>query len=172
MRLQIIGSSSAVPRPNRANSCYLIESEETAIALDCGSGAFSRLRAATDIAKLRAIFISHMHADHFIDLIPLRYGLKYEFKRSEPLCVYLHEGGRDELNRVVAPFADDASFFEEVMEFHTYRPDAPVELDSLTVRFARTRHYIEAYAMRVESGTTAMTYSADTAPDESVVDLA
>ncbi|MBV9270182.1 MAG: hypothetical protein JO165_03755 [Candidatus Eremiobacteraeota bacterium] len=86
--------------------------------------------------------------------------------------MYLHEGGRDELNRVVAPFADDASFFEEVMEFRTYRQDAPVELDGLTVRFARTRHYIEAYAMRVESGTTAMTYSADTAPDESVVDLA
>jgi len=172
MRLHIVGSSAAVPRPNRANSCYLLESEGTAIVLDCGSGAFARLRAATDVAGLAATFISHMHADHFIDLIAMRYALKYEFKRSSLLPVFLHKGARAELDRVVTPFAKGEAFFRDVMEFHTYDETAAVEVENFTLRFARTQHYIEAYAMRVESGATAITYSADTAPDANVVTLA
>lgn len=172
MRLHVIGSSPAVPRPDRANSCYLFESDGTAIVLDCGSGAFSRLRVATDVAALDAMFISHMHADHFIDLIALRYALKYEFSRPAPLPVFLHPGARGALDRVVSPFEKADAFFDGVMDLRTYDDEAAVGIGSFTLRFAPTRHYIRAFAIRVEAGAVALTYSADTAPEENVVALA
>jgi len=172
MRLHVVGSSAAVPRPNRANSCYLIESEGTAIVLDCGSGAFARLRVATDLTTLAAVFVSHMHADHFIDLIAMRYAMKYEFRRASPLPVYLHRGAHSVLDRVVAPFKDGEDFFRDVFEFRTYDEASAIAVESFTLRFAISKHYISAYAMRVESGATALTYSADTAPDDAVSELA
>ncbi len=45
--------------------------------LDIGSGALGNLQLAIDYPALDAIVVSHMHADHFLDVIPLRYGLTY-----------------------------------------------------------------------------------------------
>ena len=55
-----------------------------------GSGAFSNLREAIDYTALDAILISHMHADHFLDLIPLRYALKYgPLQREGRIALYM-----------------------------------------------------------------------------------
>ena len=80
-RLTIAGSSSSIPRPDRACSSYLVDDGETSIVLDLGTGAFSNLRRYVDYDRLGAVVISHMHADHFIDLIPLRYALRYGPRR-------------------------------------------------------------------------------------------
>ena len=46
---------------------------ETPVVMDLGTGAFANLRRYADYDRLGAVVISHMHADHFIDVIPLRY---------------------------------------------------------------------------------------------------
>lgn len=172
MRLHVIGSSAAVPRPGRANSCYLVESAGAAIVLDCGSGAFARLRASCDIAALSAVVITHMHADHFMDLIALRYALKYEYQRNERLPVYLHIGARRTLDSVVAPLTKGSGFFDDVMLLKEYREDEKVEVGGVQVCFARTTHYIESFAVRVQNGAASVTFSSDTAPCGEVEGLA
>src|SRR5579875_3203130 len=89
-RLTIAGSSSSIPRPDRACSSYLVDNGDVPIVMDLGTGAFANLRRYVDYDRLGAVVISHMHADHFLDLIPLRYALRYGSRRPHAkLKVYL-----------------------------------------------------------------------------------
>ncbi len=170
-RLFIAGSSSAVPRPGRANSGYLLQTSSCALGVDLGSGALSRLREAIDIENISAVVISHMHADHFIDLIPLRYALRYEVHRLKPLPVYVPPGAIDILARVVRPLTEADNFFGGVFDLREYAPDESLRIADCSVRFAKTVHYIPAYAMRIETPDGVLGFSADTAPCAAVPKL-
>jgi ribonuclease BN (tRNA processing enzyme) len=172
-RLRILGSSSAVPRPGRANSGYLLQTPSSAVAVDFGSGVFSRLREHMEPSDLDAIAISHMHADHFFDLIPLRYALKYESRRAQPLPVFLPPGGIRVLEQIVSSFNDGGGFFAGFMDLREYAADRPTQIAGWSVSFAKTLHYIPAYAMRFERANLPLfAFSADTAPCDAVERIA
>ena len=130
---------------------------------------------AIEYPALDAIVVSHMHADHFLDLIPLRYGLKYgPLLRDDRMPVYLPPGGEKQLRDVAATFAAEgpSDFLDEVYEIHEYDPAETLEIGRLTVTFAKTIHYIDAYAVRVERDGASVCYSSDTAPCANVEELA
>lgn len=143
--------------------------------LDAGPGALSKLTLATDYAKLDAIVVSHMHADHFFDLVPFRYALKYGPKRrTQRMPLWLPPGGSaslDALRRAVSPDAP-ASFFDDVFEIAEYDPLQGLLFGDLRLGFAQTRHFVSAFAVRAEAGGASVVYSADTAPCNAVIDLA
>lgn len=164
-----------MPRPGGASSAYLVRSGAAAILLDAGIGAFSKLALRFDCAQLDAIVISHMHSDHFFDLVPFRYTLKYGHRPLERrLPLWLPPNGRERLDALRRAVSVDAAadFFETVFEVGEYDPNAALLVGDVTLRFRRTRHYVEAYAVRAECNGASMTYSADTAPCDAVVELA
>ncbi|MGA8099637.1 MAG: MBL fold metallo-hydrolase [Candidatus Cybelea sp.] len=164
-----------MPRPDGACSCYLVQTGRAAVLFDIGSGAASKLRRAIEYGRLDAIVISHMHADHFFDLVPLRYGLKYgETSSPGRLPLWLPPGGRRALEALRGAVSVDAppDFFESAFAIEEYDPGAGLQVNDVRLRFCRTRHYVEAYAMRAECGDASLTYSADTAPCDGVVELA
>jgi ribonuclease BN (tRNA processing enzyme) len=153
----------------------LVQTGEAAVLFDIGSGAAGKLRLAIDYARLDAIVISHMHADHFFDLVPLRYGLRYgEGARPDRLPLFLPPGGLQSLQALRAAVAVDApsDFFESVFIVREYDPAEALRVSDLRLTFARTRHYVEGYAIRAESDGATITYSGDTAPCENVVEHA
>jgi ribonuclease BN (tRNA processing enzyme) len=142
-----------------------------------GTGAFANLRMHAEFDRLAAIVISHMHADHFIDLIPLRYALRYGRARGDrKLPLYLPPGGERMLVRLCEAFADEGAgdFLGAVFDVHTYDPARALKLGDGVLTFAHTTHYIPAFAVRYEQrhGAQSVTYSADTAPNERVIKLA
>jgi ribonuclease BN (tRNA processing enzyme) len=164
-----------MPRPGGACSSYLVQTGRAAVLFDIGSGAVSKLQQAIELGRLDAIVISHVHADHFFDLVPLRYGLKYgAASMHDRLPLWLPPGGRGALEALRAAASVDAppDFFESVFAIEEYDPGAGLQVKDVRLRFCRTRHYIEAYAMRAECGEASLTYSADTAPCDGVVELA
>jgi ribonuclease BN (tRNA processing enzyme) len=173
--LRVVGSGPALPRPGSACTCYLAESADGRVVLDLGSGAVGKLLEVVAIERLDAIVISHMHADHFFDLVPLRYGLKAG--RPAPrgrLPLFLPPGGGAALATLRDAVAVNvqADFFERYYAVEEYDPTRDLCIADMRLRFRRTRHYVDAYAVRVESGGAAITYSADTAPSDEVVELA
>ena len=78
MRLTVIGSGTSQPQPETPASGLLIETESTAILVDCGQGIIRELMGIHDPRELDAIVIGHMHADHYIDLVSLRYLTKQD----------------------------------------------------------------------------------------------
>ena len=175
MRIRVVGSSASVPRPGRACSCHLLRTREANILLDLGSGGLANLREVMDYPDLDAVLISHMHADHFFDLIPLRYGLKYgPLLRDGRMPVWLPPGGEKQLRAVAATFQSEGpnDFLDEVFEIREYDPSKELYIGNLTITFAKTIHYIDAYAIRVDRDGASVCYSSDTAPCENVEHLA
>jgi ribonuclease BN (tRNA processing enzyme) len=175
LRLRVVGSSPAMPRAGGACSSYLIQTGSAAVLVDIGSGAVGKLQLAIDYARLDAIVVSHMHPDHFFDLVPLRYGLKYGRPvPPEKIPLWLPPGGIEVLYslRKVVPLAPEPHFFDQVFSVREYDPEQAVSVADCRLSFRRTRHYIEAFAIRADCNGRSITYSADTAPCEAVVEHA
>ena len=89
MKLTVLGSSAAwSQRPGRPSSSYLVELGGEALVLDLGQGSLGALFGHREPSSVQAVVISHMHADHHVDLIPLRHHLRYQFER--PRSIGLH----------------------------------------------------------------------------------
>ena len=133
------------------------------------------MRKYADYDRLDAVVISHMHADHFLDLIPLRYAVRYGSKqRKSKLPVWMPPGGIAMLRSMTNAFANEGNgdFLDEAFEIREFDPSKPLQLGRGQLRFVQTTHYIVSFAIRYERDGKSITYSADTAPDKRVVDLA
>ena len=86
MRLTVLGKSPSWQDADGACSGYLLEDGDTAVLLDCGNGVFSKLRKFRDYTAVDAVVLSHLHADHFLDLVPYAYALTYA-PRQQPVPV-------------------------------------------------------------------------------------
>src|ERR1043166_7344733 len=86
MRLTVLGKSPSWQDADGACSGYLIEEDGFRLLLDCGNGVFSKLRRFVDYVDVDAVVISHLHADHFLDLVPFSYALTYA-PRQQPVPV-------------------------------------------------------------------------------------
>ncbi|MEJ7714937.1 MAG: Hsp20 family protein [Thermoleophilaceae bacterium] len=103
MRLTVLGKSPAWQDAGGACSGYLLEEDDTTVLIDCGNGVFSKLREQIDYVDVDAVVISHLHADHFLDLIPYAYALSYA-PRQQPVPVPPWPGTDDPARpRLIAP---------------------------------------------------------------------
>ena len=91
--LTVLGAGPAYTnRVGSTGAAYLVRADDTAILLDLGQGSFPRLTAELDPSALDGIFVSHLHPDHFIDLVPLRHYLRYHFSPGRRVRVYAPRG--------------------------------------------------------------------------------
>jgi ribonuclease BN (tRNA processing enzyme) len=174
VRLTVLGCSPSFPNPGGHSSSYLLEEDGTQLLIDCGHGSGGQLRAVSDIASLTAIVLSHMHPDHFFDLIPLRYAIQFlDADRRIPL--WLPPDGADMLAGLLRPLGLPDDFFTGTYDVHEYDPDGSLTVGSLSMRFGVTLHFIPAYAMRITrtgQGQPVFFFSSDTAWSDSVRSLA
>ncbi len=88
MELIVIGAGPAyTDRRGAAGASYLVRAEGAALLLDLGQGAFPNLASTMEPSALTAVLVSHLHPDHFIDLVPLRHYLKWEFEPPRRVAV-------------------------------------------------------------------------------------
>jgi ribonuclease BN (tRNA processing enzyme) len=88
LRLTVLGSAAAWSESRcRPSSSYLVEDGEAALVLDLGQGALSALFEQRDPSSVTAVAITHMHADHHVDLVPLRNLLRFGY--PEPRSIGL-----------------------------------------------------------------------------------
>lgn len=174
MKLTVVGCSPAyTSRSGRASSCYLVEHGQTRVALDFGLGAFSELWRYASPGDLSAIAISHGHADHNVDLIPLRHWVKYENGGRGPA---LH--GPTELRR---RFTDYQRFTDPADEpdFLACLPGDALAVGSwavgdLLIEAAHVTHIPDSFAFRVSvagADGPGLVYSGDCAVADDLLPL-
>jgi len=172
VRLEIIGSSPAWPNPGGACSGYLVEGR---LLLDCGPGVLARLRGrpgANDWPEIEAIAITHLHLDHWGDLIPWVWGSLYGPEADHPKpALRLPPGAHEALRPILAQLGTE-DMLERAFEVDEFESGRPFELAGLTLVAKRVLHYtIEAHGFRVEGDRT-LAYSGDTGPCTELVGLA
>ena len=85
MRLTVLGRFGPFPPPGGACSGYLVESGDTRLLLDCGSGVIANLRRVCPAAGLTGVVVSHWHMDHASDLGVLCYALEAQAAARLPV---------------------------------------------------------------------------------------
>jgi len=181
VRLTVIGCTGSFAGPDSPASSYLVQADDAAgrtwsVLLDLGSGAFGALQGVIDPARLDAVCISHLHADHCADLAGLSVYAKYRPAGAlAPIALYGPAGlaDRSRWDPSAVPGADSGQAFE----LQVWRQGEPVSIGPLTIAPHRMAHPLECYGMRLagprEAGRGAsradratLAYTADT--DEGV----
>lgn len=174
MRLTVLGAGPACQNPGGACSSYLLENGDTAIVLDCGSGSFGRLQRYVPPERVRATIISHMHADHTLDLLQYRYYLYFARTLTPDLPspgLFLPPEGHRCLLGVSAMQDQSPTFFSDTFSVREYDPLVPLQIGSLRIEFVPVVHIKHTYAMRV-TGEATLAFSADSGPCPALIDVA
>jgi ribonuclease BN (tRNA processing enzyme) len=184
VRVTVLGKSPSWQDAAGACSGYLIEEDGFRLLLDCGNGVFSKLRQVCDYVDVDAVLITHLHADHFLDLVPYSYALSYA-PRQQPVPVggwpgtenparpdlHVPPGAAHMFRRIVGCWGK-----EDLIEsaFHLEEYDAPHEIavGPFAVRFCEVPHFTTTYAVDFSSNGMRFTFSADCSPNEQLVDFA
>ncbi|HEY3163992.1 MAG TPA: MBL fold metallo-hydrolase [Candidatus Limnocylindrales bacterium] len=173
MRLTVVGSGTSQPQPETPASGLLIETETTAILVDCGQGIIRQLMSIRDPRELDAIVIGHMHADHYIDLVSLRYLLPWEGVASAHIPVLLPPGGKARLDALATAISERPKFFDDAYSVLEYDPEHRVHIGDLTVSFVPGQHYVPAWGCIVTGPDGArIAVSGDTGPSDAFVEKA
>ena len=154
-------------------------SSDACLLLDCGCGVFGKLREAVDYADVDAVVISHLHADHILDLVPFASGLIYA-PRHQPVPVDGHPGTLDPPRpRLIAPPGARETFrrlcaasgmreehIESGFRLEEYDPGGSVVVGDLQLRFQSVPHFLPTHAVSIANGDGRITYSADSSPSD------
>jgi ribonuclease BN (tRNA processing enzyme) len=146
------------PVKGTGTSAYLYESRGQKILIDCGSNALSELSKYIRPADLDAALLSHLHSDHFSDMLNLRYLLKVE---GRTLDVYLPKEQTPEYELLAAC---------PNLALHAYS-DGDTVLGGVTVRAAPAIHSREGVSISVDDGAVRLVYSGDTALNDNLSKL-
>ncbi len=185
MRLTVLGKSPSWADAGGACSGYLVEDGSSSALLDCGNGVFSKLRRFRDYARVDGVVISHLHADHFLDLVPYAYALRYSPRlrrrlsgrpgAEEPLRprLLVPPGGRDVFRQVAGGWGSE-DLIEEAFAIEEYAEASTPQIGSLHLAFTVVPHPVETFAIGVSSahGGGRLVYGADSGPAEGLVRFA
>jgi ribonuclease BN (tRNA processing enzyme) len=167
MRLTVVGCSGSYPGPDSPASCYLFEAERRGrtwrVLVDLGSGALGALQKYVDPLSVDAVFLSHLHADHCLDLCGFYVIRKYHPSGHQPrIPVYGPEGTADRMARAY-DMPTDPGMHEE-FDFREYA--GRVDLGPFTVEPIPVEHPVPAFGLRISCDGATVGYSGDTGPCE------
>ncbi|WP_205740650.1 MBL fold metallo-hydrolase [Haloactinopolyspora alba] len=169
LRLTVLGCRAGMPEPGWPSSGYLVHLRDGEVLLDCGPGVAAK--AAARAAELSAVFISHMHTDHCLDLLVLGKTLTQRPLPATRLPVYVPAGAAATLRRLneLFPLGGDGPgehpadhVFRDVFDVVEYAPGEAIRVGEATIEPVAMRHRLPCCGFRVEAGGQSLAYSADT----------
>jgi ribonuclease BN (tRNA processing enzyme) len=186
MRLTVLGKSPSWQDAGGACSGYLIEESGVSVLVDCGNGVFGKLRQRMDYVDVDAVVISHLHADHFLDLVPFSYALTYA-PRQQPVPVdrwpgtdnparpelHVPPGAAATFRRVVGAWGNE-DLIEKAFDLREYDGSSELEIGPVRIGFQPVPHFTQTFAMSIASSESAgrIIYGADSSPTDALNNFA
>lgn len=181
MEVKFLGTVSPYCKDEKNCPGYLVTEANTKILLDCGNGITRNLKLPDDLIDLN-IIISHLHKDHYGDLLTLGYA-SYVFHNlgylpnrikvylPEPDMYTVSEGYTDNdgwgASKLVKKALIDYEYLqkfgeEQYFEFITYDENTKLEVGNLHVSFSKNPHQIKTYSTKIVDKDKTFVYSGDT----------
>jgi ribonuclease BN (tRNA processing enzyme) len=167
LQVTVLGKSPSWQDAAGACSGYLVRHDGYTLLLDCGNGVFAKLRSVVDYSAVDAVLITHLHADHFFDLVPYSFALTYGV-RVQPPSPELHAPpDAGEHFAMIGGSLGDQSLISGAFSTWEYDPAALLTLGPLQIRFCEVPHYVRTHAVRISApGSGDFTFGADCRPNE------
>jgi ribonuclease BN (tRNA processing enzyme) len=172
MRLTVVGCSGSFPGPNSAASCYLLEADGFRLVVDMGNGSLGALQNHVSLNGIDAVLLSHLHADHCVDLYSYSIARTYSpagRKPPVPVPVYGPAGTRERMSLIHGSSGDDGLM--KCLTFETLAPGA-MRIGPFEVGLAHMNHPVETFGFRFTEGGRSLVYTGDTGETEAVPALA
>ena len=170
MRLTVVGCSGSFPGPDSAASCYLLEADGFRLVVDLGNGALGALQRHAGLFDIDAVCLSHLHADHCVDLYSYSIARTYAPDGPQPpVPVYGPAGTRERIGLIHG--ADGDGGLMERFTFETLAP-GPLPIGPFDVTTALMNHPVETFGFRFSHGGRTIAYTGDTGETEQLPLLA
>jgi ribonuclease BN (tRNA processing enzyme) len=166
---EVLGANATAPTADGPASSYLVSAGEDGgwILVDAGPGGMAQFCHGHDLAELRGIVITHLHADHSLDLMALAY--RWTFPTALPrIPVYVPTGGLrilrafDELFGITTLPGMDRPM-ERAWDCRELPADgAPRRIGQTDFSAYPAHHAITSNALRFQIGDRTIAFSSDT----------
>jgi ribonuclease Z len=175
-KLVFLGTATNIPDEKHENTHMVLVGNSRTVLIDGPGNPYARLKkAGLDPDSLTDIVLTHFHPDHVsgIPLLLMALGLS---GRRQPLGIYANEHCLKYVQQVLE-FYGWEKWHDFPVHFSTIEENAFFKVlddDEFAILSSPVVHYVPALGLRVEfkgSGKV-LAYSGDTAPVQSVVDLA
>jgi ribonuclease Z len=141
-RLTFLGTAGSVPTKDRNLPSVALEYEGETFLLDCGEGTQRQfLRFALNPWRIKSIFITHMHGDHFIGIAGLIRTLGIA-KRTTPLRIYVPKG---EENKVKVLLTFDEAIINYPIIIQGIGTGVVTKGKGYTISAFRLNHSLDTY---------------------------
>jgi len=169
MRVTVIGCAGSFPGPDSPASCYLLEAEGFRLVIDLGNGALGVLQRYAELFSIDAICLSHLHADHCVDLGA--YWIVRQYTPAGPRPPIPVYGPTGTAERVAGFGGEGLAPVQARFTFHDLEV-ATTEIGPFRITTDRMNHPVETFGFRVEHDGWRLAYSADTGESDALVRLA
>ncbi len=170
MHLTVVGCAGSFPGPDSPASCYLLEVDGFRLVIDFGNGSLGALQRYAALSGIDAVCLSHLHADHCVDLYSYSVARTYHPGGQLPaIPVYGPAGTAERIGLIHGPDGD-----KELLKrfaFETLEPGT-LSIGPFDVQVAHVNHPVETFAYRFSHGGRALVYTGDTGATEVVPALA
>jgi ribonuclease BN (tRNA processing enzyme) len=169
MRLTVVGCSGSYPGPDSPASCYLLEAEHDdgtgvrtwRLVMDLGSGALGPLHTYVDPLDVDAVLLSHLHADHCLDLAGYYVLRRYHPDGHQPRIPVW--GPPDTANRMARAYDLPVTpGMHEEFDFRVW--SGPVTIGPFEIDPILVDHPVDAFGLRITADGATLGYSGDTGP--------
>jgi ribonuclease Z len=147
MKIIFLGTGGTYPSKNRNVTSIAVQIGPDVVMLDCGEGTQRQLMySPVSFMRIRAIFVSHLHADHFLGIPGLVQSMSLN-GRTECLRILGPTGTAETVARMLS-LGHFASQFEVLAE--DLSPGQLVPFGSFQVEAGGAAHTVPALAFAVQ----------------------
>lgn len=161
-------AAGGVPRPGGAGSGYLVQEGSTSLLLDCGNGVLGQLARYVPLQRVDAVYVSHLHPDHFSDLYPLL----LQRSRFGPLRVYAPPDAGKKFDAWFQLLSSNPELYRGMLDLQEYEPTETLKVGPLRITPVRVEHNVPSFGCAVQGGRRVLAYSSDTRPCDQLAELA
>ena len=181
MELTLLGTGCPKVDHKRFGPSNLISTKKCKILVDCGSGITQRLdQIKISTSKIDALFLTHLHSDHVIDLYQLIISSWHSY-RITPWKIYGPKGTKKFVKKLMDAWKDErlqrikyeersslAAFKIDVIEFTKF---GTIKIKDIKIKFFEVDHkpVKYAYGFNFIHNNKKLTISGDTKPCENII---
>jgi ribonuclease BN (tRNA processing enzyme) len=159
------------PYPKADEPCtgFLLQAGGANVLVDIGGGVLGSLQHYIRLEDLHAVWISHLHADHFADMPLLYYAFAFAEKPLRKIPVLGPVGWAKRVEDFVRSSTDHhMSDFFQVVEL---KDRGIAEIGDLKIQARTVEHAVTAFGLTARFGDRRLAYTGDSGPCDNLVTL-
>ena len=184
MYLTLLGTGCPSVDHERFGPSNLISTKESSILIDSGSGITQRLhQIKKSSADIDALFLTHLHSDHVIDLYQLIISSWHSY-RNKPWKIYGPKGTKKFVNNLLDTWQDErtlrinyevrSSIKAFKIIIHEFKDYGKIKIKDILLEYFMVDHkpVKYAYGFNIYHKNKKLTISGDTRPCENLMKYA